>query len=470
MLADNALLSGSVLIILLLVQLLMRVPIAFALMTSSAVGLIMLDGFDIAMLTMGRSAFTQVSVYTLVVIPMFVAMGMFARDSGLGERIFSFLSRRLSKVPARLPVATVLACAAFGAVTGSSVATAASIGQMAIGEMLRHGVPARVATGVVASAGTLGVLIPPSIVLVLYGMATNEPIGALLIAGIIPGLLSALAMIVYLMGSDLLRRRKNAGVLQEVVAGGGDTPKPTVPAAPVQLTTSTIPTADKVSGWADAGTMLRIVLLFGIVIGGIYLGIMTPTESAAVGAITALVMLLIDKRRAGGKKLAGMVNKSIGDTASLTVMIFALLIGSTFLSAFITRAGITQSLVTWVNDIAAPAWVVVALMLLAMVPLGMFLEGMSMLLITAPLLYPIVISLGFDGIWFGILMVKIIELGLITPPVGMNAYVVAGINKGTSVATVFRGTIPFWLVDMTLIAIIFAFPPIATWLPSLMRG
>lgn len=423
----------------------LRVPVGVALLAAGAAGLLLLDGPRIAAESLARVPFQAVGKTTLIVIPMFVLMGMFAKESGLAERIFEVVKNKARHLPGGLAVTTILAGTGFGAVSGSSAASVATIGKMSIGEMVKAGYLRSFSAGTVASAGTLGILIPPSIALVVYGQVTQEPIGQLLLAGIVPGLLSALAMIAYVVTRALLKPEDvgRGSVTSTAVASGQPKPR---------------------SGFL--GVLLRILILFGIVVGGIYFGLATPTESAALGAAGAFLMLLYDASR-GGQRILPLLQRSFRETVSLSAMIFGLLIGASIFSTFLVRSGAPRSFADWATSLAVPPEVLLLVLLLLFVPLGMFVDGLSMIVIAVPITYPVITELGFDGIWYGVLAIKLIEIGLVTPPLGLNAYVAAGTSKEITVESVFRGAIPFILVDLAVTAIIMIFPALVLWLPMM---
>lgn len=440
-----------------------RVPVAFVLLVSGAMGLIALDGTQVAASSMARVPYQTIGKATLIVVPMFIAMGMFAKEAKLAERLFDLMRRRADRVPGGLAAATIACCAGFGAVSGSSVASVAAIGRLSIGEMIRSGYRPEFAGGTVAAGGTLGILIPPSIALVIYGQVTEESIGSLLIAGIVPGIISAAAMIGYVVARATLdpaavgrppRRERGATAASPPAdALGADA---WMPAA-----------GDPVLGGRSAVAVIsRLLILFAIVIGGIYLGVATPSESAAFGALAALLIMLYDLRAQGGRGLLRATGRSLRASADLTVMIFALLFGASIFSTFIVRSGMPRDFSNWVIGIDMSPQLVVILMLAVLIPLGMFVDGISMIVISMPLAYPVISELGYDGIWFGILAIKLIELGLITPPLGMNVFVAASTTTGLTPEQVFRGTIPYYAVDLAVAALLFLVPSLVLWLPS----
>lgn len=454
-----------------LVLLIIRIPVAFALAMSGGIGLLALQGFDAASLSVGNVPFAAVAKIALAVIPMFIMMGMFAQTAGLPEQLFKIANAKLGKLPGGLAIATIATGAGFGAVTGSSVATAATVGRMSIGQMLNYGYSKPMAAGVVAAAGTLGVMIPPSVILVLYGVVTGESIGALLMAGIVPGLLSAVVM-----GTFVLLRAKfnpakvyteeglRARVAQAELAG---LPKVSLSDAAVLKPGSDAPTAQEKLPWRG---LVWILIIFGVVLGGIYGGVFTATEAGAAGALLAALIMVWELRKTGFRGVLRGFATSFRETASTSSMMLAVVLGAALFTAFLVRAGVVADFTAWVVSLDVPPLLLIALLILALIPLGTVLESFSLILIAAPLIYPVAIELGFDGIWIGILIVKAVEIGLITPPVGMNVYVVAGTTKGLTVEDTFRGVTPFFFVEIFVTALIFLIPAIALWLPSTMMN
>ncbi|UOM36578.1 TRAP transporter large permease [Acuticoccus sp. I52.16.1] len=432
---------GGVALAGLVLLLVVRVPVAIALAAVGGVGLWAIRNETVATKTLSATAFTATSSIDLVAVPLFIAMGMLAVKAGIATGLYAAAARWLSRLPAGLGLATIVACGFFAAVTGSSVATAASIGRFAIAEMRRYGYANDFCAGIVGTAGTLGILIPPSIVLVLYGIVAGESIGALLIAGIVPGLLS----LVMMMTAAMLRV-----VIDPAVA-------PRRAAADVE--SGTLATA--VSGVGKTG------VLFLVAVGSIYAGIATPSEAAALGAVVAFVFALAEARKAWGPGLAGIV-EAFKETASLTSMTFFIVVGASIFTAFLSLAGVPRVLSEFVLALDAPAWLVMVAILAIYLPLGMFLDGISILLITTPLVYPLVTNLGYDGVWFGVMLVKMIEIGLITPPVGINAFVISGRATGVRVEEAFRGLAWFIPFELATVAILFAFPDLVTFLPRSM--
>lgn len=452
------------------------VPVALALAVAGAGGIIMLGQTDILTSTLGSAPMSATASYSLTVIPMFILMGVLVSQAGTASALLAFAYRWLRRVPGGLGMAAIAACAGFAAVTGSSIASVATLGRVAVTEMTRFGYQRNFAAGIVGIGGTLGVLIPPSILMVLYGVITGESIGALLLAGIIPGILSA----VILAGYIGLRAWRNP----ELVNSPAEENDPEVAAVGASIgagraggSTSTGPArgdVDDAPGEQLPGLrnqiagVVKIGVLFVIVVGGIYTGVFTATEAAGIGALAALVFVVADPEtwRSGFFR---RLSAAFSEAASTTAMIFLILIGAAIFTTFLVRSGVPRTLTESVAGLPVPGLLIVALIVVAMIPLGMFLDGLSIMVLTVPLTYPIITELGFDGIWFGVLMVTTIELGLITPPVGVNAFVLASSVPKLGVEGAFRGLLPFIKVELVIIAIIFAFPWLSTVLPAAMR-
>jgi C4-dicarboxylate transporter, DctM subunit len=466
----------------------MRVPVAFSLLATGTLGLILLDGFGVAANAIARLPYSVASQYTYLVIPMFVAMGVFAQHSNVAEQLFLVSARLLKRVPGGLALAALAACAGFAAVSGSSVATVLSVGRLSITEMRRHGYSIELAAGVVGAAGTLGALIPPSIVLVIFGVLTGVSIGQLLIAGIVPGILSAL-----IYGAAIIWRchrhpeLTRAEVPSELAAALAEGPGEQTEAAAPQADTDA--GDDRTSDDAASGAVqavgpgiappkgggglegfIKIAVLVAIVVGGIYSGQFTVIESSAMAAFAALLILVYHLARHGKGRRVSVLRTSMVESVSLTSMVFLLLLGGSMLTAFMVSAGVPGTFTRWAVDLPVSPTLVIIVLLLAFIPLGMFLDPLSLMLVGVPLAYPVVSALGFDGVWFGILVVKCIEIGLITPPLGLNAYVVAGVSKEITVDRAFRGILWFLPLDIATTALIFTFPEIVLWLPRVFAG
>ena len=458
--------------ILLLVLLAIRTPVAIALLTAGGLGLIALDGFTIATGSIGRLTYSSVGRTSLVIIPMFIAMGLLAQYAGLATRAFLVARKLTVRLPAGLGIGTIMACAGFAAVSGSSIATVATVGRIAIAEMRSYGYSKKLAAGLVAASGTLGVLIPPSLFLVIYGIVSQQSIGRLLIAGIIPGIVSALAYAAAMLVVGWRRPAAVGGVLQSASSRGGTTGRDggthtsaDSPGPAPELDEDAL----AISAGTYASVFLQISFLFVLVVGGVYFGLYTATEAGALGALGAVALMVYAKWRDGGKALKALKDAGI-NTVEITSMVFALVIGAAVFTSLITTARIPVRITESILDLEVSPYLIIILLLVALVPLGMFLDGISIMLLITPIAHPVVTAMGFDGLWFGILMVKMIEVGMVTPPLGVNAFVVAGVSRDISVGDVFQGVTPFLVIDAIVIALIVAFPGLVTWLPQLMRG
>lgn len=448
-------------ILLLVLLIACEVPIAFALGSAGTTGLLILGGVSNAGSWLGSLPYSQTAIYTLTLVPMFILMGLFAGHSGLLDEVFDLAYRMLRRLRGGLAAASSLAGVFFGGISGSSVADAATIGRLAIGEMSKRGYDKAFAAAVVAAGGTAAILIPPSIILVIYGILTGESIGKLLLAGIIPGVLTAIVEITVIV---IVAPKYMTAV--PAAAGGGD---------PFSSGPRTVVRGGRtIRRWRYFGPFLALLLMF-TVLGGIYTGVFTATEAGAVGAGASLVcatLYVLRRQYEGTAKvtMGEVVRGALRETGGLTATVFALLVGGTIFTRFLILADVPQTVTDWILSLPVAPHVVVALFLLMLLPLGCLLDGLSLLLIVTPLAYPVVTSLGFDGIWLGILLVKLIEIGLITPPVGLNVFVVSGLFKDLPVERVFARVTPFVVSDLILVAILFSFPTITTWLPNLSQA
>ncbi len=411
-------------------------PIAFCFATVGFVGVLLMKGMAAAFGNLGVTPYMWASHYVLMAIPLFIIMGYFAFHAGISNDLYECAYKWIGHVPGGLAVATVITCAGLGATSGSSLACSAAMGAVAIPEMEKHGYAKTLSTGCVAAGGTLGILIPPSIAMVIYGSICEESISKLFIAGILPGLVLTGAYCV--------------AILIQV----GFNPKLASPGP-------RFPLSERIRSLKGTWMMLALFLLL---MGGIFAGIFTPTEAAAVGAFGAFIFSVFRKRL--NRKV--MVN-ALEEAGRTTCMIFLLYIGAMMFMSFIALTRLPYELSQWVVSLPFPPIGIVAAIMIIYIPLGMFMDALSMLILTLPIFYPIVVALGFDPIWFGILVVVITELGLITPPVGLNVYILKGATD-LPLYGIFRGIIPFAIADLVVLGILMVFPKISLFLPSLMTG
>jgi len=424
-------------IVLLLVLLAIGLPIAFSLGISGIICVYMVAGWDTTYGFLSTTPFNTSASWLYVVLPLFILMGMLSYSAGINQDAFTIANYWLGRIKGGLAMATIGACSVFGATSGSSIAAAATMGKLAIPQMRRYRYSMELAAGCVAGGGTLSVMIPPSGILVIYGIITEESIGRLLIAGLLPGLLSAF---IYMLGIYIL----------------------------CSIRPNMAPSTDIRVGWKARFASLKngygAVLIFGVVMGGIYTGIFTPTEAGAFGAAVALVLLLMKSKRRFRSLAEGLT-----ETAKVTCMFFTIVICAHFFTLGLTVSGIPKALVTYLTGLNMHPKLILIVFLFVYLPLGMFLDTVSLLFLTLPIIFPVVKAMGFSGIWFGILVTKLIEVSLITPPLGLNVYVIKGILPEVDTGTIFKGCIPFLIMDILTLMILFLFPPIVLWLPSTMR-
>lgn len=428
--------TGIIGIIFLFILLALRMQIGFAMALVGFLGFWALNSFDSGLAVLGIEPYITAAHYTLSVIPLFLLMGQFANHAKLGSEIYAMLYRWIGYLPGGLAMATVGACACFAAISGSSLATAAMFGTIALPEMQKLKYSDALATGCIAAGGTLGILIPPSSVLILYGILTEQSISELFIAGVVPGIMLSLLFMVTIY--ILVRIRPEIG------APG---PKFTAKEKIVSLKSTMGPFA-----------------LFAAVIGGLYTGWLTPTEAAGAGAFGAFLLMAF-KRQLNWPNFVG----SLKDTSSATAMIFGILIGAMIFQYFLTLSQIPEQLAQSVVQMNLNRYGVLSLIIAAFIILGCFMEGLSIMVLAVPIVFPIVVQLGFDPVWFGIIITLTMEMSLITPPVGVNVFVLHGVARDIPMNTMFRGVIPFWGAMLACIVILIVFPEIVTFLPDSMN-
>lgn len=442
----------AVVLVLFFALLSIRLHVGLALMVSALAGVLILRSTGAGVSTVANQPFSTAADYSLTIIPLFIVMGVFAVRAGLAQAAFDLATSAFRRLPGGPALASLAGSGMFAAVTGSSVATVATMARVSTDAIVRAGYSIRLAAGVVCAGGTLGVLIPPSIVLVLYGVVTEESIGQLLIAGIGPGLLTIAVYAVTIVALVAWQRRRVADRdLVRVGAGSGS-------ATDEFVDESSEPTGRDITGF------LYLVVIFAVSVGTIYLGVATPTEAASFGAFAALIILLLRSRPSAWLR---NIEESLREAVGLTAMTFLLMVGAGVFTYVLALSGASTSLVNAVTAADLPPYVVLVACLAVLLPLGMFLDGISMILIAAPLLHPILTGYGFDGIWIGVLIVKVAEMALITPPVGMNAFVYSGAVREADLGKVFRGIVPFVVADLVVVALLIAFPAVVTFLPSM---
>jgi C4-dicarboxylate transporter, DctM subunit len=430
---------GVVGMIVMIILLFTGLPVAFCMGLVGFVGFCYITGFSSGLGLFTGIAYSTFADYGMSVIPLFVLMGSFCFYAGLSKDLYNTVHAWLGHLRGGLAIATVAACAGFGAICGSSLATAVAMGTIAIPEMKRFKYAASLATGVVAAGGTIGSMIPPSVAFILYGIITEQSIGKLFLAGLLPGIMQAILFIVTIV--IMCRIDHSIG-----------------PAGP---STSL---KQKVLSLKTTGI---VIALFVIVIGGLYLGVFSPTEAAGIGAFGAFIFA-VASRRLGWKG----TKESLIDTGKTTAMVFAILLGAMILNYFFAVTRLPFELASIISNMEVNRYLVLTFILIIYLVLGCVMDTMSMMLLTVPILYPLMCGpggLGFDPIWFGVMIVWMCEMGLITPPVGLNVFIIKGVAKDTPMATIFKGTMPFVLADVVGVIILVVVPKIATWIPDLMK-
>lgn len=412
---------------------LLRVPVGMAMGLVGVSGFAYLVGSGPAFKIVGHTSMRTVTDYTFGVIPMFLLMGAFVTNSGMSQELFRAANAFLGHRKGGLGIATIAACGGFAAISGSSVATAATFSTVAYPEMRRYGYPQSFATGVVAAGGTLGAMLPPSTVLAVYGIITEQDIGKLFIAGVLPGILAAS---MYMMTVTII------GIARP----------------------GFLPSAPRKS-WAERWAALRDVwatlLLFIFVIGGMYGGLFTPTEAGGMGAGGAFLIGVLRGRLKGED-----IRRSLLQATRTAAAVFTVLIGALLFGYFLTVTQTPQHVTEFLTGLGIGKYGVLVLIMLMYLVLGCLMDSLAMVILTVPIIFPVIKELGFDPIWFGIIIVMTVELGLIHPPVGMIVFVIKSVVQDVDFSTIFRGVIPFIITDLIRLVILIAFPIIALWLPS----
>lgn len=418
---------------LLLLLLVMGLPVAFSLGMAGVAGMLLFMGGGGALAQLPIIGYKSLDDFVLTAVPLYILMSQILLTGKVGNDLFELANKWLRHLPGGLGIATVMACAVFAAITGSSVACAVTIGAIAIPEMLARGYERSLVLGVVAAGGTLGILIPPSIPMILYGAITDESIGKLFMSGVVPGaILTVLFIMIVVYRSRNLPREAAASWDERI-------------------------SALKKSFW---GLLLPV-----IVVGGIYTGVFTPTEAAGIGTVYSLIITFGIYRTLSLKDMPEILE----DTIKTTCMIFAIMIGASLFGFVLTILDAPQALTNFVVDMQTNRWVIFVAINILLLFLGCILESVSIIFITLPILFPLIVRLGFDPIWFNVVMLINLELALITPPVGMNLFVLQGISPDSKMTQIIKGVIPFGAVMALEILLLCFFPEIATWLPSVVK-
>lgn len=411
------------------------IPIGYCLTLVGFVGVASIIGIDPALAMIGQVYADAGRSYTLSVVPLFLLMGNMIVQSGIADEIYDAANAWLRHRKGGLAMATIVACGGFGSVCGSSLATAATMGRIALPAMRRHGYSDSLATGSVAAGGTLGIIIPPSVILVIYGILTQQDIGKLFLAGIVPGLLGIIGYMLAVRLSLFLRPEKIADVPRLSLA---------------ERLTAT-------RGVAPA------LLLFAFVLGGIYLGVFTATEAAGMGAAAAILLTALR-----GKLTWRATLFTLFETGKTTAVMFFVLFGALYFLNYVNLSGLSTDIRNWVLGLDMPPLGVIFMIMLMLLVLGSLLESLSMVMLVTPILFPIVTALGFDPIWFGVFLVVATELSYITPPMGMNVFVLRVVARDVPIGQIFRGVVPFVILDLVRLVLLILFPILALAIPRSM--
>ncbi|MCF8028295.1 MAG: TRAP transporter large permease [Desulfobacteraceae bacterium] len=412
-----------------------RLPVGYLMAVIGIVGFGTIVSFDAALNLTARDVFSVFSSYNLTVIPMFVFMGQIAFHSGISSRLFDAAYRFVGHIPGGLAIATIGACAGFSAICGSTNATAATMGAATLPEMKRYNYKPELATGVVAAGGSLGILIPPSVVFIVYGILTEQSIGELFVAGLLPGLLLCVLMVASIliwtrMRPDLGPRGEKFTLRQKLASLSG---------------------------------LVETLVIFVLVMGGLFKGIFTPTEAGGIGAFCTLAVALIRRNL----NMEGFV-QALFETTRITCMILVIVAGATIFSRFMAVTRIPFDIAGWIAALDMSPAMIMCLIIGVYFLGGCFIDALALVMLTIPIFYPVILELGYDPIWFGVVIVLVTQIGVITPPVGVNVYVVSGVARDVPLNTIFKGVVPMLIAMIIATLLLIPFPQIALYLPSLL--
>ncbi|MBU1167992.1 MAG: TRAP transporter large permease [Proteobacteria bacterium] len=429
-------LVGIIGIIALFVLIFSRIPVGFVMALVGGVGFAYLRNVDAAMSVMVKDIFDVFGSYNLTVIPLFILMGQIAFHAGISTRLFRVAYKLIGHWPGGMAIATIGACAGFSAICGSTNATAATMASVTLPEMKKYGYKDSMATGVVAAGGSLGILIPPSVVFIIYGIMTEQSIGKLFMAGILPGILLTLLFMLVVMAWAIIRpdvapRGPRTGFKEKIRSFTG---------------------------------LIETLLLFILVMGGLFIGLFTPTEAGGVGALGTLIIALV-KRNISWDGFS----QALLETTRISCMILVIVAGATVFGHFLAITRIPFDIAQWVSTVNLPAYAVIGLIILVYMVGGCFIDALALIMLTVPIFYPVVLAMGFDPMWFGVLIVLVTQIGVITPPVGINVYVVQSVVPDVPLGVIFTGVIPLLAALVVATIILVIWPDLALFLPSLMR-
>lgn len=428
--------TGLVGIVLLIVLMFLRIPVAFVMAMVGVLGFGFLVSWEAALGMAVRDLSSMFGSYNLTVIPLFVFMGQVAHHAGISGRLFHVAHKFLGHFRGGVAMATIGACAAFSAICGSTSATAATMASVALPQMKKFKYDPALATGVVAAGGSLGILIPPSTIFIIYGIMTEQSVGKLFMAGILPGFLLSLFFIVAIF----IWTRVRPEICEQA------------------------PPALWKERFRSLSGVVETLLVFFLVMGGLFAGFFTPTEAAAVGAVGTLVIAILGRHLTWRAFL-----HSLDETTKISSMIMLVVAGATIFGHFLAVTTIPIEIGGWVEGLPIPPWAVMGTIILIYLVMGCLMDSLAMIMLTIPIFYPVVLTLGFDPIWFGVIIVLVTGMGVLTPPVGINVYVVASIARDVPLKTIFTGTAYLLAAQVLLAVLLILFPQLALFLPSLMR-
>jgi C4-dicarboxylate transporter, DctM subunit len=428
---------GALLIALMFLLFAMGLEVSISMGVVGVLGLLYLRGFTVGLGVVGSIAWSNATSFSFIAVPLFVFMSGILLHSGIGKGLFTAVARWVGFLPGGLAVASIFSCAIFAAVSGSSVATAATIGMIAIPEMERRGYARSLIIGSLAAGGTLGILIPPSIPMIIYGVMTETSVGHLYMAGIIPGVVLALMFAVYVIAYAMIWPQSAPRVAEDRGSF-----------------------RDKLAAF---GEVAPVAILIFVVLGSMYLGIVTPTEAAALGSVVSLVLA-----RWYGNLSPATLSQAFQETVRTTSMVMLIIIFAAIFSHVIALIGAPKALLGSVLALGLPRWALFTVIFSFLLVIAYALEELSVMIILLPILFPLITGLGFDPVWFGVIMVVWLEIGFITPPVGINLFVIQGLMRGAGAREVTVGTTPYVVLMIVLVAILFLFPDLALWLPGQM--
>lgn len=413
-----------------------RIPVGYLMAIIGFAGFSIIVSPEAALSLVARDFFSTFSSYNLTVIPLFVLMGQIAFHSGISARLFDAAYRFIGHLPGGLAIATIGACAGFAAICGSTNATAATMASVTLPEMKRYNYKPELATGVVAAGGSLGILIPPSVIFIVYGIQTEQSIGKLFISGILPGILLTFLFIATILiwttiNPELGPRGPKATFKERI---------------------------ESLSG------LVETLLVFIIVMGGLFVGLFTPTEAGAIGALGTIVIALVRKNLTWEG-----FRDALFETTRTSCMIMIIVAGATVFGHFLAVSRIPFDIAGWVSTLSIPHWGIMLLIILVYFAGGCFIDSLALIMLTIPIFYPVVLNLGYDPIWFGVVIVLITQIGVLTPPVGVNVYVVSGVARDVPLEVIFRGVMPLLLALIIAVLLLIPFPQIALFLPGLLR-